>query len=113
MWNLCSNAVNHCRMPLANVLINIQGGIEMESSQPFIDVIDNGPGIDPETAKEIFDPFFTTSNEGTGLGLYITKEVTESNRAKIRHIELPAGGTCFRIYFLQAPQQQLSKVSNI
>ena len=113
MWNLCVNAVNHSRMPLANVRINFQGGIEMESDRAFIDVIDNGPGIDPETAKEIFDPFFTTSNEGTGLGLYITKEVTESNRAKIRHIELPAGGTCFRIYFLQAPGQQVSKVSCI
>jgi len=113
MWNLCCNAVNHSRMPLADISINFQGGIEVESSQPYLDVIDNGPGIDPETAKEIFDPFFTTSNEGTGLGLYITKEVTESNRAKIRHIELPAGGTCFRIYFLQAPAQQISKVSNI
>jgi two-component system sensor histidine kinase PilS (NtrC family) len=113
MWNLCGNAVNHSRMPLADITINIQGGIEAESGQPYLDVIDNGPGIDPETAKEIFDPFFTTSNEGTGLGLYITKEVTESNRAKIRHIELPAGGTCFRIYFLQAPEQQISKVSNI
>ncbi len=113
MWNLCGNAVNHSRMPLADITINIQGGMEAESGQPYLDVIDNGPGIDPETAKEIFDPFFTTSNEGTGLGLYITKEVTESNRAKIRHIELPAGGTCFRIYFLQAPEQQISKVSNI
>ena len=113
MWNLCVNAVNHSRMPQADISINFQGGIEAESGQPYLDVIDNGPGIDPETAKEIFDPFFTTSNEGTGLGLYITKEVTESNRAKIRHIELPAGGTCFRIYFLQAPEQQISKVSNI
>jgi two-component system sensor histidine kinase PilS (NtrC family) len=113
MWNLCGNAVNHSRQPLAEVSINLQGGMEAESSRPYLDVIDNGPGIDPETAKEIFDPFFTTSNEGTGLGLYITKEVAESNRAKIRHIELPAGGTCFRIYFLQAPAQQISKVSNI
>jgi two-component system sensor histidine kinase PilS (NtrC family) len=100
-------------MPLRNINISIHGGIDMESNQPFIDVIDNGPGIDPETAQQIFDPFFTTSNEGTGLGLYITKEVAESNRAKIRHIDLPAGGTCFRIYFLQAPEQQVSKVSNI
>ena len=113
MWNLCGNAVNHSRMPPANVTINIQGGIDRESSQPFLDVIDNGPGIAPDTAPQIFDPFFTTSNEGTGLGLYITKEVAESNRAKIRHIALPAGGTCFRIYFLQAPEQQVSKVSNI
>jgi two-component system sensor histidine kinase PilS (NtrC family) len=113
MWNLCGNAVNHSGLPLADVSINLQGGIEAESSRPYLDVIDNGPGIDPETAKEIFDPFFTTSNEGTGLGLYITKEVAESNRAKIRHIELPDGGTCFRIYFLQAPAQQISKVCNI
>ncbi|UCB54291.1 MAG: PAS domain-containing protein [Thiotrichales bacterium] len=113
MWNLFGNAVSHAGMPLANIRINIQGGIDSESDQPFIDVIDNGPGIDPDTAEQIFDPFFTTSNDGTGLGLYITKEVTESNRAKIRHIALPAGGTCFRIYFLQAPAQQISKVSNI
>lgn len=113
MWNLCGNAVSHSKMPLSQINISIQGGIEMESNQPFIDVIDNGPGIDPETAQQIFDPFFTTSNEGTGLGLYITKEVAESNRAKIRHIALPAGGTCFRIYFLQAPELQVSKVSNI
>ena len=104
MWNLCGNAVNHSNMDKGNIMINIMGGESKESDQPFIDIIDNGPGIDAETAQQIFDPFFTTSNEGTGLGLYITKEVTESNRAKIRHIALPSGGTCFRIYFLQAPQ---------
>jgi two-component system sensor histidine kinase PilS (NtrC family) len=104
MWNLCGNAVNHSNMDKRNIMISIKGGESNESDQPFIDIIDNGPGIDTETAQQIFDPFFTTSNEGTGLGLYITKEVTESNRAKIRHIALPAGGTCFRIYFLQAPQ---------
>jgi two-component system sensor histidine kinase PilS (NtrC family) len=105
MWNLCSNAVNHARMDIATVMINIQGGITMESSQPFIDVIDNGPGIDEDIAQQIFDPFFTTRAEGTGLGLYITKEVIENNRAKIKHIPLPMGGTCFRIYFMQAPDQ--------
>ncbi len=113
MWNLCGNAVNHSHKPLDRVFINIEGGIDMESNQPYLDVIDNGPGIDPDTAQQIFDPFFTTSNDGTGLGLYIIKEVVESNRAKIRHIALPAGGTCFRLYFLQAPGQQLGQVSAI
>lgn len=108
MWNLCSNAVNHARMDIANVVINIQGGISMESSQPFIDIIDNGPGIDEDIAQQIFDPFFTTRADGTGLGLYITKEMIENNRAKIKHIALPVGGTCFRIYFMQAPNQHKS-----
>ena len=99
MWNLCSNAINHSQMDSLNIMINIQGGIEKTSSQPYIDIIDNGPGIDEDTQTHIFDPFFTTSSEGTGLGLYITKEVIESNRAKIRHISPATGGTCFRIYF--------------
>ena len=102
MWNLCSNAINHSNMDRSNVMINITGRIDPKTEQPYIDIIDNGPGIDKETAANIFDPFFTTSSKGTGLGLYITKEVAESNRAKIRHISPQTGGTCFRIYFQQA-----------
>lgn len=101
MWNLCSNAINHSHLEHADIMIDIHGEIDKTTGQPYIDIIDNGPGIDEETQTHIFDPFFTTSDEGTGLGLYITKEVIESNRAKIRHIPPPAGGTCFRIYFQQ------------
>jgi len=101
MWNLCTNAINHSQMDKTNIMIIIHGEIDPESKQPYLDIIDNGPGIDKETQSSIFDPFFTTSSEGTGLGLYITKEVIESNRAKIRFISPPAGGTCFRIYFQQ------------
>ena len=101
MWNLCTNAINHSNMEHSTIIINIQGKIDDNTRQPYVDIIDNGPGIDKETQALIFDPFFTTSSEGTGLGLYITKEVIESNRAKIRHISPATGGTCFRIYFQQ------------
>jgi two-component system sensor histidine kinase PilS (NtrC family) len=101
MWNLCANAINHSNMEHSTIIINIQGKIDDNSRQPYVDIIDNGPGIDKETQALIFDPFFTTSSEGTGLGLYIAKEVIESNRAKIRHISSATGGTCFRIYFQQ------------
>ena len=104
MWNLCTNAINHSHMDKANIMINIQGEIDTDSQRPYIDIIDNGQGIDKDAQTSIFDPFFTTSSEGTGLGLYITKEVIESNRAKIRHISPSAGGTCFRIYFQQAQE---------
>jgi len=101
MWNLCTNAINHSNMADSNMMIHVKAEIDIETRQPYIDIIDNGSGIDEETQLHIFDPFFTTSSEGTGLGLYITKEVIESNRAKIRHISPPTGGTCFRIYFQQ------------
>ena len=106
MWNLCSNAINHSNKGLQNIIINIQGKIESETNQPYIDIIDNGQGISPETAAQIFEPFFTTRSDGTGLGLYITKEVLENNRAKIRHISPPDGGACFRIYFQKAYQKK-------
>ena len=99
MWNLCCNAINHSNMENSKIKISIQGNIDEDKQQPYMNIIDNGPGINQNTQANIFDPFFTTSAEGTGLGLYITKEVIESNRAKIRHITPPGGGTCFRIYF--------------
>ncbi len=105
-WNLCSNAINHSAIETEHLTIALQGGITQDSTQPFIDVIDNGQGINEDIEPQIFEPFFTTSTNSTGLGLYITKEVIESNRAKIRHIALPRGGTCFRIYFMQAFTQK-------
>ena len=102
MWNLCFNAINHSNKELTDIIININGGIDDNTKQPYIDIIDNGPGINEETQIHIFEPFFTTNAKGTGLGLYITKEVIESNRAKIWYRSPVTGGTCFRIYFQQA-----------
>jgi len=102
MWNLCSNAISHYRQNIRSLQLRLQGGYTSGSKRPFLDVIDNGPGISAEAEQHIFEPFFTTNSDGTGLGLYITKEVVESNRAKIRHLPIPTEGTCFRLQFLPA-----------
>lgn len=102
MWNLCTNAINHTNRAHSEILINIEGAIDEQNERPYLDVSDNGPGIDTDIQTLIFDPFFTTSREGTGLGLYITKEVIESNRAKIRRTSPPGGGARFRIFFQHA-----------
>ena len=109
MWNLCSNATNHANVELTDIIIDIHGAIDEETNRPYIDIKNNGEGISPEIQAQIFEPFFTTHSDGTGLGLYITKEVLENNRAKIRYISPPEGGTCFRIHFQQAHQSQLFK----
>ena len=61
--------------------------------------MDNGPGIKADVGRQIFEPFFTTRNTGTGLGLYIARELSESNRINLEYMSLPAGGSCFRISF--------------
>jgi len=100
--NLCSNAIYHNNKDKTLARIQLVSGYDNNLLQPYLDIIDNGPGIDSELVQQIFDPFFTTSSKGTGLGLYISKEIIEINRAKIRYIENSESGSCFRIYFLSA-----------
>lgn len=102
MCNLCTNAINHSELPLEKVNITINYGYDKIYDQPYLDVVDNGPGISKKIALQIFDPFYTTNPKGTGLGLYITKEIIESNRGRIRYINNEHSGSCFRIHFLTA-----------
>ena len=110
-WNLCSNSINHSRMDSQQLLISINGQISEESQQPVIEIMDNGQGIDEAIAPHIFEPFYTTSTEGTGLGLYIIKEIVENNRAKIELINQQGKHNCFRIHFMQADTQSKDKLS--
>ena len=57
---------------------------------------DDGPGVPRETQAHLFEPFFTTDAQGTGLGLYIARELCEGNGARIEYVENPSGGQ-FRI----------------
>ncbi len=65
----------------------------------FIDVSDNGCGMAASTCEQIFEPFFTTESSGTGLGLYISRELCESNQAHLTYSRHAEGGSCFRIIF--------------
>ncbi|WP_316367911.1 sensor histidine kinase [Candidatus Thiodiazotropha sp. CDECU1] len=97
LTNLCNNAREHGAKD--DPKIQIIGGIIQEFDHPVVDVIDNGPGITPKVAKQIFEPFFTTRNTGTGLGLYIAKELSETNHIRLEYIPGPTGGSCFRLHF--------------
>ena len=97
--SLLENAITHFHQDFNQLHLCIKGGIAAESGGPYISVTDNGPGIDSETVRQIFEPFFTTRNTGTGLGLYIAKELSESNRARLEYAPNPDGGSCFRMSF--------------
>jgi two-component system sensor histidine kinase PilS (NtrC family) len=101
--NLCENSIRHFHQEKEHLVIKINGGITRESVRPFIEIIDNGPGIKQDSAKQIFEPFFTTRSTGTGLGLYIAKELCEVNNLKLGYKPVPIGGSCFYISF---PEKQ-------
>jgi two-component system sensor histidine kinase PilS (NtrC family) len=98
-WNLCLNAVHHHNQEAAAVKLQLVGEQSDTSTAPHLDIIDNGPGIEPDMEDRIFEPFFTTKSSGTGLGLYIARGICESNQARLGYHPLPDGGSCFRITF--------------
>ena len=79
--NLCSNALKYGKPEQGNIVIEL----DRIGDQPCVRVIDNGPGIDQENIKRLFEPFFTTSHQGTGLGLYISRELAELNQAELNY----------------------------
>lgn len=70
-----------------------------------LSVRDEGPGIPPNLAEQIFEPFFTTkpSSTGTGLGLFIARELVEQHNGRIWAENLPEGGALFTVVL---PQRQ-------
>ncbi len=94
LWNLCRNAWRHCCKKKASILLRLTDGVDVNCIN--LDVIDDGPGVSPAQLKKLFEPFFTTEASGTGLGLYIAREMCESNHASLDYIENTTGG-CFRI----------------
>lgn len=88
LWNLCRNAWRHCRKQAGSIHIELTG----INDNVYLDIIDDGPGVAPQQIKQIFEPFFTTVAGGTGLGLYITRELCEANQALLEYIENPMGG---------------------
>ncbi|WPC04401.1 ATP-binding protein [Pseudomonas benzenivorans] len=69
------------------------------SELPVLEVLDDGAGVPAEQLHHIFEPFYTTENKGTGLGLYISRELCESNQARLDYKSREGGGSCFRITF--------------
>ena len=97
--NLCENGIRYSIKETGEATVVISGGQEYPSAHAYLDIIDQGPGISEEHRDKIFEPFFTTSRQGTGLGLYLARELCESNGARLNYIPVPNGGSCFRIQF--------------
>ena len=69
------------------------------TGRPYVEVVDRGIGIDPANAERIFEPFFTDKAGGTGLGLFISRELCQTNGALLAYESRPGGGSIFRVIF--------------
>lgn len=97
--NLIDNGVRHGTQKDPDAVLLIKLGSVSKGSQSYIDVIDQGAGISEENAQHLFEPFFTTESQGTGLGLYLSREMCEASQAQLDYINTGESGACFRLMF--------------
>jgi len=96
---LVENAIKHQAHKAEKLVISLTGGMDPGTREGYIEVIDNGAPISSEIVDKLFEPFFTTSNMGTGLGLYIVKELCDANNIRISYLPVSSGGNCFKLKF--------------
>ncbi len=98
VWNLCENAIKYGE-PRGGIRVSIRLSRLSPSNRPFLEVANGGPPIDPHSADRIFEPFFTGRKGGTGLGLFIARELSQLNRAVLLYEPRGHDGSIFRIVF--------------
>ena len=98
VWNLCENALKHAAGESPEQAIELRCGRLSPSGRPYLDVADRGPGVPREHVERIFEPFFS-AGRGTGLGLYLARELAQANGATLLYEPRHGGGSVFRLVF--------------
>jgi two-component system sensor histidine kinase PilS (NtrC family) len=78
--NLLNNAVRYASGGPASIRLD---AVRDKAQRLELHVQDDGPGISPEVRAHLFEPFYTTSSKGTGLGLYLARELCLNNEARL------------------------------
>ncbi len=98
VWNLCDNSIKYGE-PRDGIAVEVKLGRLSPSLRPYLEVADRGPGIEAQAVDRIFEPFFTGRRGGTGLGLFIARELCQLNRAVLLYEPRNGGGSTFRVVF--------------
>jgi two-component system, NtrC family, sensor histidine kinase PilS len=98
VWNLCDNALKYGSAQSDSPIEVLYGRLS-PNNRPYLEVADRGTGIEEKTVERIFEPFFTGRKGGTGLGLYIARELCQLNRSVLLYEARDGGGSIFRVVF--------------
>jgi two-component system sensor histidine kinase PilS (NtrC family) len=98
VWNLCENALKHGVQESPEQVVELRYGRMSPTARPFLEIADRGPGVAPEHVERIFEPFFS-GGRGTGLGLFLARELAQANGATLLYEARHGGGSIFRLVF--------------
>jgi two-component system, NtrC family, sensor histidine kinase PilS len=95
LWNLCRNGWRHGKQQKASLILSLH--IPDNAQAVRMEITDDGPGVSSDAMQHLFEPFFTTESTGSGLGLYIARELCEANGGTIKYAH-NQNGSQFTVY---------------
>ena len=115
--NLMDNAMRHAATENHQPTITLRLSPIRGHREMALDIIDDGPGIPLEKRSQIFEPFFTTHKQGSGLGLFLARQLCDANQAPLEYVQIPNAGACFRILLRRSdsrsPLSQPAELANL
>ena len=81
--NLLNNAVKFTKNGTVTINTSLNNSTDNPNKEVIVTIIDTGAGISPDVMPKLFSKFVTSSNQGTGLGLFISKGIVEAHGGKI------------------------------
>ena len=104
--NLVGNALDAVEDGAHAPTLWVSAGENLAGTEAWIRVRDNGLGMDDHTRSKIFDPFYTTKDDGTGLGLALSRKLVEAHGGTLEVDSEPAVGTEFVLAFPRDPEPE-------
>ncbi len=108
-WNLCENALKYASEAAGGIAVEMRYGRLPQSHRPYLEILDHGSGIPEELQDSLFEPFATGRNGGHGLGLFICRELCESNGATLRYEPGETHGSVFRVVFADPSRWEVDR----
>jgi signal transduction histidine kinase len=109
--NLCKNAVEAME-DTADPRLEIETGFNEEKNEMYIRVTDNGKGISAEELEKIGNAFYTTKKTGTGLGLYVCKQIVKEHGGRIEVVSKPGKGASFIVWLPCIDEEPPEEIAN-
>jgi two-component system sensor histidine kinase PilS (NtrC family) len=103
LWTLCNDLLKYGRATNAYDPVEIRVGRSATTQRRYLDVIDRGSAVGPIDSKRVFEPFLSAGKAGTGISMFVSRELSPGVRSGANNDPRPGGGVVFRLVFADAP----------
>lgn len=102
LWTLCTDLLKYGRASNATDPVEIRVGRSAKTQRRYLDVIDRGSAVGPIDSKRVFEPFLSAGKAGTGIAMFVSRELSPGIRTGANNDPRPGGGVVFRLVFAEA-----------